>query len=154
MEGNRIGTCTCFGVQVISATEIIAVTGGGAEAGTWNLYVTTPGCTSSGSAWDDFTYLAAPTVSKVSPKQGPIRWRGCHHSILASFPVGPLLASFPVGPPGVRAEPLIRRLAPRPRALVLHKGYECGTVDTQIVLAMSGPIGSQTRSALPAFRLG
>jgi hypothetical protein len=91
VESNHIGTCTCFGVQVISPTEIIAVTGGGAEAGTWNLYVTTPGGTSAGSAWDDFTYLAAPTVSKVSPKQGPIRWRRCHHSILASSPVGPLV---------------------------------------------------------------
>jgi hypothetical protein len=53
--------------------------------------VTTPGGTSAGNAWDDFTYLAAPTVSKVSPKPGSIRRRGCHHSILDSFPVEPLV---------------------------------------------------------------
>jgi hypothetical protein len=90
-QGAGVGTgaIAATGVQVISATEIIAVTGSGAEAGTWNLYVTTPGGTSAGNAWDDFTYLAVPTVSKVSPKPGPIHRCWYHHSLLASFPVGP-----------------------------------------------------------------
>jgi hypothetical protein len=67
------------------------VTGGGAEAGTWNVSVTTPGGTSASNAGDDFTYLAVPAVSKVSPNPGPVRWRGCRHTGLASFPVGPLV---------------------------------------------------------------
>src|ERR1019366_1009027 len=35
------------GVTVVSSTEITATTGGGAQAGTWNLFVTTSGGTSA-----------------------------------------------------------------------------------------------------------
>jgi large repetitive protein len=43
-------------VVVVSATEITAVTAGPAKAGTWNLFVTTPGGTSSANNGDDYTY--------------------------------------------------------------------------------------------------
>jgi hypothetical protein len=43
-------------VKVVSPTEITAVTGGGAKAGTWNLLVITPGGTSVGNSGDYYTY--------------------------------------------------------------------------------------------------
>jgi hypothetical protein len=98
--GAGSGAIAATGVQVVSTTEIMAVTGGGAEAGTWNVSVTTPGDTSANSAGDDFTYVAVPTVAKVSPNPGPVRWRGCRHGGLASFPAGPLV--FGEGGPGAR----------------------------------------------------
>ena len=43
-----------------------------AGSGTVDVEATTAGGTSSGSAADQFTYVAAPTVSKVSPAFGPL----------------------------------------------------------------------------------
>jgi hypothetical protein len=43
-------------VTVVSPTEITATTGGGAQAGTFNLFVTTSGGTSAVNTGDDFTY--------------------------------------------------------------------------------------------------
>ena len=43
-------------VKVVSSTRITAVTGGGARAGTWNLYVVTSGGTSATNAGDTFIY--------------------------------------------------------------------------------------------------
>jgi hypothetical protein len=43
-------------VTVVSSTQITAVTGGSAKAGTWNLFVITAGGTSAGNAGDDYTY--------------------------------------------------------------------------------------------------
>ena len=43
-------------VTVVSPTEITAVTGGGAKAGTWSLFVITSGGTSVGNSGDDYTY--------------------------------------------------------------------------------------------------
>ncbi|HEX4244689.1 MAG TPA: IPT/TIG domain-containing protein, partial [Acidimicrobiales bacterium] len=48
-----------------------ATTGGGAKAGTFNLFVTTPEGTSAANIGDYFTYEPGPTVSKVSPNNGP-----------------------------------------------------------------------------------
>ena len=62
----------------LSPTEISAVTGGGAKAGTWSLFVTTPAGTSAANSGDDFTY-AAPTVTTVGPKPGPPSGWPCHH---------------------------------------------------------------------------
>ena len=42
-------------VVFVSSTKITAVTGGGAMAGTWNLFVTTPGGTSSANTPDYFS---------------------------------------------------------------------------------------------------
>ena len=43
-------------VVVVSATEITAVTGGGAKAGTWSLWVIDSGGTSPANRGDDYTY--------------------------------------------------------------------------------------------------
>ena len=43
-------------VVVVSSTEITAKTGGGAKAGTFNLFVIDSGGTSLGNTGDDFTY--------------------------------------------------------------------------------------------------
>jgi hypothetical protein len=43
-------------VDVVSPTEITAVTGAGAKAGTWSLFVITSGGTSPGNPGDDYTY--------------------------------------------------------------------------------------------------
>ena len=60
-------------VVVVSSTEITAMTGGGAKAGTWSLYVIDSGGTSSNNApADNYTYKAVPTVSNVSPASGPV----------------------------------------------------------------------------------
>ena len=74
-QGNGAGTgaIAATSVKVVSATEITAVTGGGAKAGAWSLFVTTSGGTSAANTGDNFTYTAAaviPTVSKVSPNTG------------------------------------------------------------------------------------
>ncbi len=43
-------------VVVVSATEITATTGGGAKAGSWNLFVIDSGGTSPATTGDDYTY--------------------------------------------------------------------------------------------------
>jgi hypothetical protein len=43
-------------VVVVSPTKITAITGGAAKAGTFNLFVTTTGGTSTPNTGDDFTY--------------------------------------------------------------------------------------------------
>ena len=43
----------------------------GRPTGTVDVTVTTPGGTSATSAADQFTYVAAPTVTAVSPTSGP-----------------------------------------------------------------------------------
>jgi hypothetical protein len=43
-------------VKVVSSTEITAKTGGGAKAGTFNLFVIDAGGTSVANSGDDFTY--------------------------------------------------------------------------------------------------
>ena len=43
-------------VVVVSSTEITAKTGGGAKAGTFNLFVVDSGTTSLGNPGDDYTY--------------------------------------------------------------------------------------------------
>ena len=59
-------------VVVVSSTEITAVTGGPAVPGLWNLFVIDLGGTSLSNPGDDFTYLASPTVSSVSPASGAV----------------------------------------------------------------------------------
>ena len=69
-SGPFTGAIAATQVKVVSSTEITATTGGGAQAGTWGLFVTTSGGTSQG---DNFTYTTSsvPTVSGVSPNSGP-----------------------------------------------------------------------------------
>jgi hypothetical protein len=58
-------------VDVVSLTEITAITGGGAKVGTYDVYVTTAAGTAGGNSKTRFTYAAAPTVTSVSPNAGP-----------------------------------------------------------------------------------
>jgi hypothetical protein len=76
-QGNGAGTGvdSATNVTVVSPTEITATTGGGAKAGTWGLFVTTPGGTSAVSSGSDFTYAATSPVTTVGPTSG----RHCHH---------------------------------------------------------------------------
>ena len=55
-SGPTIGAIAATNVVVVSPTEITAVTGGGARAGTFSLFVITPGGTSAANVRDDFTY--------------------------------------------------------------------------------------------------
>jgi hypothetical protein len=71
--GAGTGAIQATSVDVVSSTEITAVTGGGAKAGTFSLYVTTSGGTNAANGGDDFTYSngIVPTVTAVSPNTGP-----------------------------------------------------------------------------------
>ena len=62
------GTNAATGVVVNSSTPITATSPAG--TGTVDVTVTTPGGTSATSSADDFTYIAAPTVTAVSPTSG------------------------------------------------------------------------------------
>ena len=64
------GGTAATNVVVVSATQITATTPAHA-AGAVTVTVTNPD-TQSGSLSNGFTYLAAPTVSSVTPKSGPV----------------------------------------------------------------------------------
>ncbi|MBN9221586.1 MAG: Ig-like domain repeat protein [Mesorhizobium sp.] len=55
---------------IVTDTQITATSPAG-TAGTVDVIVTTPGGTSATSAADQFTYVAAPTISASSPASGP-----------------------------------------------------------------------------------
>ncbi len=65
------GSKKATGVTVNSSTSISA-TSPSESVGTVDVTVTTPGGTSTKSSADYFTFLAAPTVTKVSPNQGQL----------------------------------------------------------------------------------
>src|SRR5207244_12028033 len=64
------GGTAATSVVVVSATQITATTPAHA-AGAVTVTVTNPD-TQSGSLSNGFTYLAAPTVSSVTPNSGPV----------------------------------------------------------------------------------
>jgi hypothetical protein len=64
------GTTAATAFTVVSATQITATAPAG-TAGTVDLTVTTPYGTSATSAADHYSYVAAPTVSGISPTSGP-----------------------------------------------------------------------------------
>ena len=67
------GAIAATSVVVVSSTTITAVTGGATKVGLFNLYVITAGGTSAVNAGDDYTYNSVvPTVSLVSPNNGPV----------------------------------------------------------------------------------
>ncbi len=66
----KFGSVAAKNVTVVSATSITAESPAG-SAGTVNVTVITPAGTSATSSADDFTYVAAPTVTKVEPNTGP-----------------------------------------------------------------------------------
>ncbi len=63
------GTVAATNVIVVSSTEITADSPAG--SGTVNVTVTTPGGTSATSSVDEYTYIAAPTVTGLNPDSGP-----------------------------------------------------------------------------------
>ncbi len=65
------GTIPATNVVVVSATQITAISPV-EPAGTVDITVTGPGGVSATSAADQFTALAAPTVTAVTPAAGPI----------------------------------------------------------------------------------
>ena len=66
----NFGGTAATGYTVNSATQITATSPAHA-AGTIDVTVTTAGGTSATSAADNFTYVAAPTVTSISPTSGP-----------------------------------------------------------------------------------
>ena len=64
----KFGANNATGFTVNSATSITATSPAG--AGTVDVTVTTAGGTSAASAADQFTYVAAPTVTSISPTSG------------------------------------------------------------------------------------
>ncbi|WP_167468688.1 putative Ig domain-containing protein [Janthinobacterium lividum] len=64
------GATAATGYTVNSATQITATAPAG-SAGTVDVRVTTAGGTSATSAADQFTYVARPVVSSISPTSGP-----------------------------------------------------------------------------------
>jgi hypothetical protein len=66
----RFGAANAASFTVNSATSISATAPAGG-AGTVDVTVITPGGTSAISAADQYTYVAAPTVSSVTPTAGP-----------------------------------------------------------------------------------
>jgi hypothetical protein len=62
----------CLNVIVVSSAQITCTTKGGAQVGTWNLWVTTSGGMSALSAADHFSYFT-PWVQSVTPSSGPVK---------------------------------------------------------------------------------
>jgi len=98
-------------VVVVSSTEITAITGGGAIAGTWNLYVIDAGGTSATNTGDDYRYTyPVPTVSSVSPSSGPVGG-GTHIKIIgAGFTSGAVVEvgqGHGVGPTAIQASEVV-----------------------------------------------
>ncbi len=65
------GSNAATNVTVVSASQITATAPAG-SAGTVHTTVTTPGGTSATSSADEYTYVAAPTVTQVAPPAGPL----------------------------------------------------------------------------------
>ncbi|ADQ80263.1 cell surface receptor IPT/TIG domain protein [Paludibacter propionicigenes WB4] len=64
----KFGTTSSSSVTFNSATSLTATSPSG--SGTVDVTVTTPGGTSTTSTNDQFTYVAAPTISSISPTSG------------------------------------------------------------------------------------
>ena len=65
----KFGANAATGVKAESATKVTATSPAG--AGTVHVTVSTPGGQSATSAADEYTYIPAPTVTKVEPTSGP-----------------------------------------------------------------------------------
>ncbi|CAN7403178.1 IPT/TIG domain-containing protein [Aminobacter sp. LjRoot7] len=65
----NFGGTAATGFAINSATQITATSPAG--TGTVDVTVTSPGGTSATTAADQFTYVAAPTVTSISPTAGP-----------------------------------------------------------------------------------
>jgi uncharacterized protein YhjY with autotransporter beta-barrel domain len=66
----KFGAINGVGVTVVNSTNMTATSPAG-SAGTVNVTVTATGGTSATAAGNQFTYIAAPTVTSISPTAGP-----------------------------------------------------------------------------------
>ena len=66
----KFGTTTAASFTAVSSSKVVAVTKAHA-AGTVKISVTTPGGTATSTASFNFRTVAAPTVTRVTPKRGP-----------------------------------------------------------------------------------
>ncbi len=87
-------------VSVVSSTQITATTGGGAQPGTWNLWVIPPnGIASEAVTGATFTYTATATNSLVVTKLGSSTGTGedpgphLAHGCSTSFSTAPMASS-------------------------------------------------------------
>ena len=62
---------TAAAAFIVNSSTTISAVSPAVSAGTVDVTVTTPGGTSATSSADQFTYIAAPVVSSVSPNAGP-----------------------------------------------------------------------------------
>jgi hypothetical protein len=81
--GSTTGAIAAVDAQVVSTSEITAVTAGGAKRGRWHTFVVTSAGSSAPTAHDYFTYVAIPVANGVSPSSGPMRG-GTHITITGS----------------------------------------------------------------------
>ena len=65
----KFGSAKASALKAESATQVTATSPAG--SGTVHVTVSTPGGTSATSAADEYTYIPAPTVTKVEPTSGP-----------------------------------------------------------------------------------
>jgi hypothetical protein len=65
-----VGTAQAKSITVVNATTITATSPPG--TGTVHVTVSTVGGTSAKTVADDYTYLASPTVTKITPAVGPL----------------------------------------------------------------------------------
>ena len=87
------------------ATQITVTSPKSGAAGTVDITVTTPGGTSVTSPADRFTYVAAPTVSSISPNSGPttgntsVTITGTNFSGATAVNFGPNTATYTINSP-------------------------------------------------------
>ena len=122
-----------FGAQprpsftVNSATSITATAPAG-PAGAVDVTVTTPGGTSATSAADHYTYVAAPTVTSVSPTAGPTAAAPASRSPAPTSPARPPSSS------AARTRPASPWSAPTQITATAPAG-SAGTVDVTVTTA-------------------
>jgi PKD domain/IPT/TIG domain len=92
-------------VVVVSPTEITAVTGGPAKAGTWNVFVTDAAGTSLSNTTDRYTYSVKPTVSSVTPSSGTVKGEAPIRVVGTNFVAGATVKIAQGNGPGSEAIP-------------------------------------------------
>ena len=68
----KFGSAASASITVTSPTTIVAIAPSAADPATVDVTVTTPSGRSATSSADQFTYLAIPVVTSLSPNQGPV----------------------------------------------------------------------------------
>jgi hypothetical protein len=87
--GATSGAIAATNVQVVSPTQITAVTGAATKRGRFHTFVITSGGTSAATAHDYFTYQPKPVVASLTPASGSMHG-GTHIVIVGSgFGTGP-----------------------------------------------------------------